>query len=145
MGAFNTMAFTNFLGDLCAELHRQGFHDPIFVMDNCTIHSRDNLEMMREHLGIGYRFLPPWSPMLNPIEEVFADLKRVIRMELTVIHRDELRAIDLGPRGDKARRRGEILERAFATALGELPPNKVNTHITHSNGVIGQVVRMEDL
>jgi len=145
VGAFNTASFNDFLQGLCTELRRQGFYNPIFVMDNCPIHSRANLEVLREHGGVEYRFLPPWTPMLNPIEEVFAGLKRAIRTELTITHRDELRAIDLGPRGDKARRRGEILDRAFATALDGIHPNRVNTHITHTNTVIGQVVRMEDL
>ena len=51
----------------------------IVVMDNASIH---HLERVRDIItGVGARlvFLPPYSPDLNPIEEVFAKVKKCLR------------------------------------------------------------------
>jgi len=127
-GAFNRESFDVFLGDLCAALHARGFHDPIFILDNCRIHSHEDLEELKIAFGIDYRFLPPWSPMLNPIENVFADFKREIRTLLGITYLQEIIDIDAGPRGDKGHRRGEVLVRAcYDTA---------HTHSTHKQSTI---------
>ena len=145
MGAFDRARFSEFLADLCAALHAGDLADPVLIMDNCRIHSREDLEELRASLGVEFRFLPPWSPMLNPIEEVFADFKRNVRTELSMVHAEELREIDVGPRGDKGRRRGAVLERAYATAVGVLEVGKINNHIAHTNSAVGRALRMEDL
>ena len=83
--------------------------------------------------------------MLNPIEEVFADFKRAIRTELSTRLAAEILAIDSGSWGEKGRRRGEVLEKAYATALGSLTPALINNHIVHTNSAIGKAIQMEDL
>jgi len=100
-GSFNRIQFKSYLGDLCATLHSRGIIDPIFVLDNCPIHSREDLDELAIGAGIEYRFLPPWSPMLNPIEEVFSDLKRTVRGLLSTTLQQEIIAIDSMPRGGK--------------------------------------------
>ena len=49
--------------------------DSILIMDNCRFHHRtDVLRLLNEH-HISYKFLPPYSPHLNPIEEFFSMIK----------------------------------------------------------------------
>ncbi len=51
--------------------------DYVFVMDNSPIHKHSDHMQFREFLQIIY--LPPYSPFLNPIEEVFSQWKRIFR------------------------------------------------------------------
>ena len=51
----------------------------ILVMDNCKIHHSEKVLALCEAAGVLVRFLPPYSPSLNPIEESFHDLKLYIR------------------------------------------------------------------
>ena len=95
IGAFKRETFAEFLGDVCASLHRNALLlDPIFVLDNCRIHCNEDLERLLDEFGFEFRFLPPWSPMFNPIEGVFSDFKRAVRTELSTTHKEELMEID---------------------------------------------------
>ncbi len=51
--------------------------DYVFVMDNSPIHKHSDHMQFRESLQIIY--LPPYSPFLNPIEELFSQWKRIFR------------------------------------------------------------------
>ncbi len=51
--------------------------DYVFVMDNSPIHKHSDHLQFRQFLQIIY--LPPYSPFLNPIEEVFSQWKRIFR------------------------------------------------------------------
>lgn len=53
----------------------------VIVMDNASVH-HDRQEYICEvarRKGVFVRFLPPYSPDFNPIEESFSDLKAYIR------------------------------------------------------------------
>jgi transposase len=53
----------------------------VIVMDNASIHHtfQHQLEIACRARGVWLRFLPPYSPDFNPIEESFNDLKSYIR------------------------------------------------------------------
>ena len=51
----------------------------IVVMDNLPAHKRDEAREIIEAAGAQLRFLPPYSPDLNPIEQAFAKLKAHLR------------------------------------------------------------------
>ena len=46
------------------------------VLDNARIHSAKFVEEMCDILSINLVFLPPYCPFLNPIEDVWKDIKR---------------------------------------------------------------------
>jgi transposase len=51
----------------------------IVVMDNLSSHKRAAVKAAIESVGAELRFLPPYSPDLNPIEKAFSKLKSMLR------------------------------------------------------------------
>jgi transposase len=51
----------------------------IVVMDNLPAHKRAETRIAIEAAGARLMYLPPYSPDLNPIEQVFAKLKTLLR------------------------------------------------------------------
>ena len=51
----------------------------IVVADNLGSHKVDGVRQAIENTGARLLFLPPYSPDLNPIEQVFAKLKQLVR------------------------------------------------------------------
>ncbi len=53
-------------------------------MDNCSVHHIDTVTDMIPNCGALIRFLPPYSPDLNPIEFVFSKVKAFVRANETI-------------------------------------------------------------
>lgn len=51
----------------------------IVVCDNLSVHKNARARVAIEAKGAEVRFLPPYSPDLNPIEQVFAKIKGIVR------------------------------------------------------------------
>jgi len=51
----------------------------LVIMDNLSSHKSPAVRTAIERVGATLRFLPPYSPDLNPIEQVFAKLKALLR------------------------------------------------------------------
>ena len=51
----------------------------IVVMDNLSSHKVAGIRKAIQAAGAELRYLPPYSPDLNPIEEMFSKLKRLLR------------------------------------------------------------------
>ena len=51
----------------------------IVIMDNLSSHKRAAVRERIEEAGATLRFLPPYSPDFNPIENAFAKLKALLR------------------------------------------------------------------
>jgi transposase len=51
----------------------------IVVMDNLASHKVAGIKQAIEAVGAELRYLPPYSPDLNPIEQFFAKLKALLR------------------------------------------------------------------
>src|SRR5262245_51983987 len=51
----------------------------VVVMDNLSSHKRARVREAIEAAGGRLLYLPPYSPDLNPIEQVFAKLKALVR------------------------------------------------------------------
>ena len=61
----------------------------IVIMDNCSIHHVQQCVQTLEGLGVLVYFLPPYSPDLNPIEEMFSKVKYWLKgNEHTMQHED---------------------------------------------------------
>ena len=53
----------------------------IVVMDNLPAHKGARVEQLIKSAGAELRYLPPYSPDLNPIEQAFSKLKTLLRKE----------------------------------------------------------------
>lgn len=51
----------------------------VVVLDNLAVHKQPEVRTAIEAVGARLRFLPPYSPDFNPIEQVFAKLKAFLR------------------------------------------------------------------
>ena len=51
----------------------------VVVMDNLSSHKSQRTRDLIEGAGAELRFLPPYSPDLNPIEMIFAKIKQLLR------------------------------------------------------------------
>ncbi len=53
------------------------------VLDNLSSHKVDGVRQAIAAVGASLRYLPPYSPDLNPIENLFAKLKALLRKAAT--------------------------------------------------------------
>ena len=53
--------------------------DAIVVMDNLAAHKAEAVRAALDRAGLGHRYLPPYSPDLNPIEQAWSKLKARLR------------------------------------------------------------------
>jgi len=67
-----------YVGSVSVELLVGAQHE-VVVLDNLTMHKQPAVQAAIEAAGAHLRFLPPYSPDLNPIELAFAKLKAFLR------------------------------------------------------------------
>lgn len=75
-GAINAMAFRTYVQQVLCPTLRKG---DIVIMDNLSSHKDEEARKAIRKAGAHLLFLPPYSPDLNPIEQVFAKLKHFLR------------------------------------------------------------------
>lgn len=83
LGGFNAERFQEFLVGLKAKL------DPnkknIIICDNSPVHKAEALKEFIVAENMRFFYLPPYSPMLNPIEECFSKVKGIIAARIAEI------------------------------------------------------------
>ena len=84
----------------------------IVIMDNLGSHKRQAIRRILRAAGARLLFLPPYSPDLNPIEQVFAKLKTLLRKA--------------------ARRTIEATWRQIGTLLGAFSPQECANYIRNA-------------
>ena len=84
----------------------------IVVMDNLAAHKVAGVRQAIEACGAELRYLPPYSPDLNPIENAFAKLKAHVRKS--------------------AARTLDALERAAAMRLPKFKPDQCANFFAHA-------------
>jgi transposase len=96
-GPMNGESFAGFCEHFLAPALEPG---QIVVLDNLSSHHSSAAATWIERAGASVAFLPPYSPDLNPIENIFAKVKQLVRglrprSWSQIIHaaRDALRAI----------------------------------------------------
>jgi transposase len=75
----NTNLCANALRDFFAKLADQDIQSVFLVMDNVPFHRTQEVRNIIEQSGHTVFFLPPYSPFLNPIENIFSKWKCGIR------------------------------------------------------------------
>jgi transposase len=75
-GVTDRKVFEAYLEGVLAPSLRRG---QIVVMDNLSVHKGERIKELIEERGCELLYLPPYSPDLNPIEEAFSKIKRILR------------------------------------------------------------------
>jgi transposase len=72
--SYNAVLMKDFLQTKLLPKMRQG---QIIVVDiNARFHHSENVKACAQEAGIEIKYLPPYSPFLNPIEKMFGVVKR---------------------------------------------------------------------
>jgi transposase len=75
-GAMSAAAFIAYIDQVLAKEVRPG---DLVILDNLSSHKTAGVRAAFARHRIDYRYLPPYSPDLNPIENAFSKLKRLVR------------------------------------------------------------------
>ena len=74
--AMNGVIFVEYVRQCLAPTLKPG---DIVIMDNLPAHKNDQARQIIETTGAELRYLPPYSPDLNPIEQAISKLKAHLR------------------------------------------------------------------
>jgi transposase len=75
-GPIETDTFQAYVDQILVPTLRRG---DVVVLDNLAVHKQPGVRAAIERAGAHLRFLPPYSPDFNPIEQAFAKLKAFLR------------------------------------------------------------------
>jgi transposase len=75
-GPLNSLCFAGFCERFLAPSLRRG---DLVVLDNLSSHKSSSASAAVEAVGAKLVYLPPYSPDLNPIENLFSKIKQLIR------------------------------------------------------------------
>ncbi len=89
-GAMDGAAFLAYVEQVLAPTLKPG---DIVVMDNLPAHKPEPIRNAIEQVGAELRYLPPYSPDLNPIEMAFSKLKALLKKAAARTLEDLWRAI----------------------------------------------------
>jgi len=78
--AFNTETFLEFIDDTVAKLAEMNMSNMMFIMDNVAFHKSHLVAEKITASGHTIHFLPSYSPFLNPIENMFSEVKQRVRV-----------------------------------------------------------------
>ena len=66
-------------------------HKSVVILDNASIHHVNCVAILS--VGALLRFLPPYSPDMNPIEEVFGEVKQYLQANVNLFQAISTRSI----------------------------------------------------
>lgn len=75
-GATNTACFETYIGECLVPTLKAG---DIVIMDNLSCHKTAEVDRLIRSAGAEVRYLPAYSPDLNPIEEMYSKVKECLR------------------------------------------------------------------
>ena len=75
-GPIDNVSFLAYVEQVLVPTLRPG---DVVIMDNLAVHKQAEVRVAIEQAGADLRFLPPYSPDFNPIEQAFAKLKAFLR------------------------------------------------------------------
>jgi transposase len=88
--ALDVHKFGQFVESLCELLRKSERTYCWIILDNARFHHCANVAQIVEQNGHQLIFLPPYSPMLNPIESLFGKWKTLVRSNRVSYSRDVL-------------------------------------------------------
>ena len=108
-GTTTASHFRNFLQEVEQRLGTSA-ENTVLIMDNAKIHKAREVNVFMDSSPMIIKFLPPYSPMLNPAEHAFSQIKNAARRIMSV--------------------RGEHnLVEVIARSVGEVTPNDCSNYV----------------
>jgi transposase len=144
-GAFDRESFGIFIDSLAEEVAGRQIANACFIMDNCAIHNVYDVAEACDIFDCDFNYLPPYSPMLNPIEGCIGDVKRAIETAFATALRPRLLALATLPYGQRTRQREQLLLQALTNALQVVTPQLVQAHEHHMMGQFPQMLAQQDV
>ena len=111
-GATSSAVFLAFITQVLIPVLKRTRPDAVVVMDNLAAHKAAVVRRALDQAGVAYRYLPAYSPDMNPIEQAWSKLKACLR--------------------GKAARSREALERAIPYALATIKPSNAQGWFRHA-------------
>jgi transposase len=108
-GALNGAVFRRYVEQHLAPALRPG---DVLILDNLSSHKVKGVREALEGVGAHLVYLPPYSPDLNPIEQAFSKLRRLLRTA--------------------ARRTVETLWQTCGQVLGQFPTTEIRNDFRHA-------------
>jgi len=108
-GPINQAIFTEYVRQFLVPVLEPG---DIVILDNLSSHKGEEAAALIAACGAELRFLPPYSPDMNPIENAFAKLKELLRQA--------------------AERTREALWRRIGRLLQQFSPHQCANYISHA-------------
>lgn len=75
-GSTDSEAFKTYISEMLCKTLRTG---DIVIMDNLSSHKVSGIEESIKAVNAELRYLPPYSPDLNPIEKMWSKIKAILR------------------------------------------------------------------
>jgi len=142
-GAADAKIFTNFFQEV--QHYASQFQDTVCILDNCRIHDREVLSRIVAP-SHELKFLPPYSPFFNPIENCFNVIKQRVRSQLVsdvIIQRARLS--DIAPWGTRMEERRNILVEVITEAVKHLDQEQMLSFKMETLQFLPKVLNREDL
>ena len=87
----NSNIFNDYINELCQYLQDVlNMQEAFLIFDNARIHKYENIERILSTYNFHFKFLSPYSYMLNPIENSFSKLKNCVRSQLRLGNNETL-------------------------------------------------------
>lgn len=145
--AYDAEDFYGFIKNLIEKCKEKKLKNICFVMDNAKIHKKDDNKLknlcLKKHINLW--FLPPYSPELNPIENVFSMVKNNIRKKLATTYRQELMETTNLPWGEKGKKRIELLLNILNEVSNVITPDLMEEYWDHLMKVIPKVFKNQNI
>ena len=77
--AYNSETFKEALEQLFNKLREKNLNNCVFIADNVSFHKTNIIRKLFNNYGHTIIYLPPYSPFLNPIENLFSKWKEEVR------------------------------------------------------------------
>lgn len=145
VGSMNGEDFTVFLSQLVDIILPLNLPNVTLIFDNCRIHVENDIDQVCSYAGWEYEYLPPYSPMLNIIEEAFSVIKSSIKKLMAGQFYDERIRVALLPFGQKMNARISILERALRIAIQDLTIDKTHSFWDHMMATLPICLNLIDI
>lgn len=94
--AFNKESFKEFISTLITVLKNKNMNKAVLIMDNVQFHKNIEIRNLIEAENYELLFLPPYSPFLNPIENMFSKWKEITKRSNPQTEQDLMSAIENG-------------------------------------------------